>query len=79
MVTLGMVKKKQPRPYSMKYTARANPRRYLLSGIPPTLWEKARRKARVEHVALRQVLLSLLEEWLQRPRAEPQPEEVAAD
>lgn len=52
------------RPYSMKYTARANPRRYLLSGIPPTLWEKVRKQARREHVAVRQVILQALEEWL---------------
>jgi len=54
-------------PYSTKYTARANPRRYLLSGIPPMLWERARKKARAEHVAMRQVILSLIEEWLARP------------
>ena len=36
------------RPYSYDYKARANPRRYLLSGIPPTLWENVRAKARRE-------------------------------
>jgi len=52
------------RPYSMKYTARANPRRYLLSGIPPTLWEKVRARARRDHVAVRQVILQLLSDWV---------------
>ena len=39
-----MAKKK--RPYSTEFTALRNPRRYLLSGIPPTLWEEARKRAR---------------------------------
>lgn len=55
------------RPYSMKYTARANPRRYLLSGIPPTLWETCRTRARREGVAMRTLILSLLETWVKRP------------
>lgn len=59
-----MAKKK---PYSWNYTALRNPRRYLLSGIPPTLWERARARARKEHVAMRQVILSLVEEWTNRP------------
>jgi hypothetical protein len=53
--------KKQP--YSTRYTARGNPRRYLLSGIPPSLWERVRAKARRDHVAVRQVILSLLDAW----------------
>jgi hypothetical protein len=52
------------RPYSMKYTARANPRRYLLSGIPPTLWAKARAQAKREGIAMRSLILKLLEGWL---------------
>jgi hypothetical protein len=52
------------RPYSLDYTARANPRRYLLSGIPPTLWENVRAKARREGVAVRTLILRLLSEWL---------------
>jgi hypothetical protein len=52
------------RPYSTKYTARANPRRYLLSGIPPTLWMRARRRAAQEGIAMRSLILHLLETWL---------------
>jgi hypothetical protein len=48
----------------MKHTARANPRRYLLSGIPPTLWDHARAKAKREGVAMRSLILSLIEAWL---------------
>ena len=59
--------KTKKRPYSMAFTAQRNPRRYLLSGIPPTLWERARARARREHVAMRTVILSLIEEWADRP------------
>ena len=52
------------RPYSLQFTAQRNPRRYLLSGIPPTLWEKVRAQARREHVAVRQVILQLLAGWV---------------
>jgi hypothetical protein len=52
------------RPYSTKYTAQRNPRRYLLSGIPPTLWDRARAKARRDGVAMRSLILTLLEEWM---------------
>jgi hypothetical protein len=52
------------RPYSTQYTARSGPRRYLLSGIPPTLWERARAKARAEGRAMRQVILQLVEQWV---------------
>ena len=52
-----MAKKK---PYSMEFRALRNPRRYLLDGIPPTLWEKARAKARKEHRSMRAVILTLL-------------------
>lgn len=62
------------RPYSTKFTARGVPRRYLLSGIPPGLWERVRKKARGEHVALRSLILSLLDEWA---LAEPGQREVA--
>jgi hypothetical protein len=56
-----MAKKK---PYSYSYTARQNPRRYLLSGIPPSLWGRVQAKAKREHVAVRQVILQLLDQWL---------------
>ena len=62
------------RPYSYKYTARANPQRYLLSGIPPTLWETTRARARREGVAMRTLILTLLEAWAKRP-IEPSPPE----
>ena len=52
------------RPYSTQYTARQNPRRYLLSGIPPTLWENCRAKARREGIAMRTLILTLLTRWL---------------
>jgi hypothetical protein len=54
------------RPYSTQFTARGIPRRYLLSGIPPTLWENIRAKARREGVAVRTVILQLLTEWLEK-------------
>jgi hypothetical protein len=57
------------RPYSKQFTARANPRRYLLSGIPPTLWASVRAKAARESVAMRTLILQLLMEWLERPAA----------
>jgi hypothetical protein len=56
----------QKRPYSMMCTARGTPRRYLLSGVPPTLSEQARAKARKERVAMRTLILSLLEAWTKR-------------
>jgi hypothetical protein len=55
---------KSKRPYSMEFTAQRNPRRYLLSGIPPTLWEGVRRQAKKEGKAVRQIILTLLEGWL---------------
>src|SRR5262245_46027970 len=62
---------KRPRPYSLKYTARQNPRRYLLSGIPPMLWERIRKQAKKEGIALRALILQELEGWLacRGPRA----------
>jgi hypothetical protein len=57
------------RPYSMAFTARSGARRYLLSGIPPTLWERVRAKARREHIAVRALILGLLEAWLAQPDA----------
>jgi len=52
------------RPYSLNYTAQRNPRRYLLSGIPPTLWEAVRRQAKKEGIAMRFLILLLLDAWL---------------
>lgn len=53
------------RPYSQAFTARTStPHRYLLDGIPPTLWEKAQQKARREHLSMRAALLTLLTEWV---------------
>jgi hypothetical protein len=52
------------RPYSKQFTAARNPRRYLLSGIPPDLWATARAQARREGVAMRSLILSLLTDWL---------------
>jgi hypothetical protein len=66
------VRKKKP--YAMTYTANpgTTPRRYLLSGIPPGLWIKFQARAKREHIAMRQVLLSAVSEWTNRPE-EPQP------
>lgn len=66
------------RPYSLQFTARGNPRRYLLSGIPPTLWDRARARAKRENLALRTIILSLVEQWTDRPEGvplDPQPVE----
>ena len=55
------------RPYSTQFTAHENPQRYLLSGIPPTLWTRARTRAAREGLALRTVILSLVKQWTDRP------------
>ena len=52
------------RPSSMDYTAAGTPRRYLLSGIPAGLWIRCRAAAKREHIAMRPLILSLLEGWL---------------
>jgi hypothetical protein len=54
------------RPYSFKYTAAGTPRRYLLSGIPAQLWISFSARAKREHIAKRQVLLQLVEQWTDR-------------
>lgn len=59
-------KKKNGRPYSMNYTAAGTPRRYLLSGIPAQLWISFGARAKREHIAKRQVLLTLVEAWTHR-------------
>ena len=58
------VRVRAKRPYSMAYTALSNPRRYVLSGIPPTFWEKVTRKARREETSVRALILLLLDRWL---------------
>ena len=65
-----MAKKK---PYSLKYQAKpgTTPRRYLLSGIPSGLWIKFNARAKREHIAKRQIILSLVEGWTQRPEGDP--------
>jgi hypothetical protein len=55
---------KTKRPYSLEYTAQGVPARYLLSGIPPTLWKKVRAQAKREGTAVRPLILRLLEQWL---------------
>jgi len=55
------------RPYSTRFRGGPHPRRYLLSGIPPTLWATARAQARREGVAMRTLILSLLEAWVVPP------------
>jgi hypothetical protein len=57
-------KKKTGRPYSLAYTAAGTPRRYLLSGIPAQLWITVRAQAKRENIAMRQLILTLLEGWL---------------
>jgi hypothetical protein len=64
---------KKSRPYSMQFTAQGTPVRYLLSGIPPTLWKNARARAKRDHVALRPVILALLKTWSERPEGAPTP------
>lgn len=56
------------RPYSTKFTARGVPRRYLLSGIPPTLWERVRAQAKREHISMRSLILMLLDGWIDDAR-----------
>lgn len=62
-----MAKTKAPRPYSFDYQAKGAPKRYLLSGIPPTLWRRFQARCKRERVAMRQVLLQHVEEWTARP------------
>jgi len=65
--------KKNGRPYSLAYTAPGGAlgaRRYLLSGIPAQLWISFSARAKREHIAKRQVLLQLVEEWTKRPDRE---------
>lgn len=65
--------KKKKRPYSYEFKAQGEPKRYLLSGIPPTLWRKFQARCRREHVAMRQVLLGFVEEWTNRPEEPVEP------
>lgn len=58
---------KKKRPYAMTYTAEKNPRRYLLSGIPPELWKSFQSRCKRERVAMRQVILKAVERWTARP------------
>ena len=58
------------RPYSKAFTARQNPKTYLLVGIPPTFWGRVQQKARREHRAVRNVILSLLTDWVRDEPAE---------
>lgn len=58
---------KPPRPYSFDYQAQGEPKRYLLSGIPPTLWRRFQARCRRENVAMRQVLLGAVKAWTDRP------------
>lgn len=64
---------RKQRPYSMEYTAQNvdSAQRYLLSGIPPTMWRKFKARARREHVAMRQVILRAVEAWTNRPEGDP--------
>lgn len=52
------------RPYSQAFTARGTPHNYLLDSIPPTLWAKAKQKARREHLSMRAAILTLLTQWV---------------
>lgn len=55
-------------PHSYQYRARTGTaRRYLLSGIPPVLWDRARKKARVQHLSIRQVILTMIDAWAADP------------
>jgi hypothetical protein len=66
------------KPYSTKFTARQNPQRYLLSGIPPTMWTRVKAGARQEGISVRALILQLLDDWLQR-RIDDQVVKHAAD
>jgi hypothetical protein len=65
--------KKGARPYSLQFTAQGKPVRYLLSGIPPTLWRNARARAKRENVAMRTLILALVKTWTDRPEGAPTP------
>jgi len=71
--------KKKQRPYSLNFTAKkgSTPRRYLLSGIPPTLWTRFETRARREHIAKRQVILGAVEAWTNRPEESGDPDREA--
>jgi len=40
-------------------------RRYLLDGIPPSLWTRVRTKAKRERTSVRALILSLLTAWVE--------------
>jgi hypothetical protein len=74
-----MTKKTPGRPYSLAFTAAGTPRRYLLSGIPAQFWIQVQARAKREHRAVRQVILTLLADWLAAyPPARPAPRRRAA-
>lgn len=66
-----MLKKAPKQPHTFKFRAKGIPRRYLLSGIPPGLWDKARLRAAKQGISMRALLLSLVDEWLKKTPRPP--------
>lgn len=56
------------RPYSFEFRANdpTTAKRYLLSGIPPSLWIAVRAQAKRKGLSVRQVILQLLRDWVER-------------
>lgn len=53
------------RGYSRDFTPRSDkPARYLLDGIPVTLWNDVKAKAKRQGVSMRALILGLLKQWL---------------
>lgn len=52
--------------YSHEFPSTGKTARYLLGKIPTPLWRAARAKAAKERRSMRNVLLTLLNEWLER-------------
>lgn len=50
-----------PGPFTPRTSNHAS---YSLSKIPPTLWERVKRKSRTSGISIRQKLLRALDEWV---------------
>ena len=55
------------RPYSREFPFTPRSKRYLLDGIPATLWIRAHAKAKRHKLSFRALLLRLLTTWVEEP------------
>lgn len=65
--TTTTTRARRGRPYSRDFTPRGDTgKRYLLDGIPATLWASVRARARREGISVRALILQLLTAWVER-------------